>query len=636
MQFCDLPTPPNHLCASAPLRENLRNPLGVLGPGSEVNGGRGAGYLIRDMKYLVWAVLGLAGLATARAQSFDPPRYDAGTPVLSNLWVHPVLGSDAANGTSSNQPLRTLAEAWDRVPFGLSLSNHGYRILLLPGDYPESAIPTYFESRYGTYAAPVVIQAANGPGTARLHGYLNVFDCRHLHLLDFEVVTDPGYGGGGDALHLASCQYVLVRGVTLDGFDGTVNQPQETLKANQCQHLYLEDCDIGGAEQNPVDYVAVQHGHVVGCRIHDAGDWIMYVKGGSAALRIEGNEFYHATVGAFTAGQGTGFEYMVNPWLHYEAYDIKFVNNVIHHTRIAGFGVNGGYNILFAYNTLYRVGTNDHLFEAMPGGRGCDGDPAACQSNRTAGGWGPVTLGEGDPFIPNRNVYVYNNLFYNPPGAFQGWQHFNIGGPVTPPGGSGAPDPARADDNLQIRGNLIWSGEAGTPLGVEDCPGCGCQAGNPACNEAQLRAENTINTLSPQLRNPEAGDFRPAITGNVWGVTTYAIPDFPGGDRPTPPLAPEGLRSNTVPRERTGAARWVTHPPGAYTGGSSMRLGVEAGVGGTHVKLVAESNYTYRVEVSTNVVLWSALLTTNAVAATNVIIDPASLPTRIYRATLLP
>ena len=26
------------------------------------------------------------------------------------------------------------------------------------------------------------------------------------------------------------------------------------------------------------------------------------------------------------------FEYMTSPWLHYEAYDIKFVNNVIHDT----------------------------------------------------------------------------------------------------------------------------------------------------------------------------------------------------------------------------------------------------------------------------------------------------------------
>jgi hypothetical protein len=583
------------------------------------------------------AVVSLLLVSSVAAQTFDPPRYDPGTPVFSNWWVNPVTGSDAASGTSSNQALRTLAEAWSRIPMHVTLSNVGHRILLLPGDYAESAMPGYWESRHGSYTAPVVVQAHGGPGTVRLHGYLNLFDCRHLHLLDLDVVTDPGYGGGGDVLHLASCRDVLVRGVTLNGFDGAVNQPQETVKANQCQRLYFEDCDIGGAEQNAVDFVAVQYGHVVNCRIHDAEDWIMYVKGGSAQLRIEGNEFYRGRVGGFTAGQGTGFEYMVNPWLHHEASDIKFVNNVIHHTAIAGFGVNGGYNILFAYNTLYRVGTNDHLFEAMPGGRGCDGDPAACQSNRTAGGWGPVTLGEGDPFIPNRNVFVYNNLFYNPPGAFQGWQHFNIGGPVTPPVGVGVTAPARADENLQMRGNLIWSGTGSTPLGVEDCATCGCQAGNPTCNETQLRADNTINTVQPQLRNPEAGDFRPTITGNLWNVTTFAIPDFPGGDRPTPPLAPNGWLGNAVPRERAGAPRGgVTRPPGAYTGGSSMRLAVEPAAAGVRVRLLAESNYTYRVEAGVPPASWSALFTTNSTGMTNDVVDVGAASIRLYRAVLLP
>jgi hypothetical protein len=43
---------------------------------------------------------------------------------------------------------------------------------------------------------------------------------------------------------------------------------------------------------------------------------------------------------------------MTAPWIQYEAYDIKFVNNIIHDTDGAGIGVNGGYNILMAYNTI--------------------------------------------------------------------------------------------------------------------------------------------------------------------------------------------------------------------------------------------------------------------------------------------
>ena len=111
------------------------------------------------------AVVSLLLVSSVAAQTFDPPRYDPGTPVFSNWWVNPVTGSDAASGTSSNQALRTLAEAWSRIPMHVTLSNVGHRILLLPGDYAESAMPGYWESRHGSYNAPVVVQAHGGPGS---------------------------------------------------------------------------------------------------------------------------------------------------------------------------------------------------------------------------------------------------------------------------------------------------------------------------------------------------------------------------------------------------------------------------------------------------------------------------------------
>lgn len=53
-------------------------------------------------------------------------------------------------------------------------------------------------------------------------------------------------------------------------------------------------------------------------------------------------------------GQGTGFEFMVNPWLQYEAYGMKMTNNVIYDVWGAGLGVVGGYSVLVAHNSLYR------------------------------------------------------------------------------------------------------------------------------------------------------------------------------------------------------------------------------------------------------------------------------------------
>ena len=53
-------------------------------------------------------------------------------------------------------------------------------------------------------------------------------------------------------------------------------------------------------------------------------------------------------------GQGTGFEFMVNPWLQYKGYGMKLTNNLIYDVWGAGLGVNGGYSVLIAHNTLFR------------------------------------------------------------------------------------------------------------------------------------------------------------------------------------------------------------------------------------------------------------------------------------------
>ena len=329
----------------------------------------------------------------------------------------------------------------------------------------------------------------------------------------------------------------------------------------------------------------MQYGHIVGCWIHDAGEWCAVVKGGSAYLRIEQNEFSEGDTGGFVAGNGTGFEFMTNPWLHYEAYDIKFFNNLIHHTGTAGMGVNGGYNVLLAYNTLYKVGTNDHVIEVLHGARGCDGATPACSSNNLAGGWG--TTGAESSYIPSKNVYIFNNLIYNPTGFASRWQQFAIDGPVIPPAGSHVPSPSAADSNLVIKGNLIWNGAPSLPLGIED-PGTGCQSGNTNCNAAQLLAKNTINIVRPQLVNPEGGDFTPVSTGNVFGVTTYTIPNFHGGDQAQPPLAPAGNLTNTISRDYNLNTRLAPGLPGAFAATSSISVKIT----------IPTNNATYRGPVS--------------------------------------
>jgi hypothetical protein len=487
------------------------------------------------------------------AQVNNPPAYDIGSPVLQDIWVDPVAGLDSRTGLTRGQAVRSVTEAWSRIPQGSPLATTGYRIRLVAGHHTD--VPLYWEQRRGTFARPVIIESADGPGAARIDT-MNIYACSYLYLIGLRLEA-----GGGDVLHIDSCDHFLLRNAQVVGTGDiwAYDSPQEAFKGNQSQYVYIEGCDISGGFDNGVDFVAVQYGHAISNRIHRAVDWCMYLKGGSACFTVAGNEFFDGGTGGFTAGQGTGFEYMTSPWLHYEAYDIKFINNVVHDTGVVGVGVNGGYNILIAHNTLYRAGVNDHVFEVVHGSRSCDGQTATCNANNGAGGWGGAGL-DGQ-YIPSRNVYIYNNLVYNP-GNGSDWSHFVINGATTPPGGSNVANPSHADQNVRVRGNLIWNGDARVALNG----GTGCGAGNGTCNDTQLAADNTVNVFEPQLVAPGSGDYRPVEGGNVFLAATYAIPSFPGGDRASPPLAPQGNLDNTVPVDRAGTSRSGGSVPGAYAG----------------------------------------------------------------------
>ncbi|PWH15748.1 MAG: right-handed parallel beta-helix repeat-containing protein [Anaerolineae bacterium] len=482
--------------------------------------------------------------------------YDPGNPRLREIWVDPLNGDDANTGAAPQTALRSLAAAWRSIPMNVPLTE-GVRIQLQPGRYAADVLPNYWEARYGTWSAPIWIRGnGNARGEVILEGGLNIFDTSYIY---FENLT---VNFAGDVFHCEQCRYVWLRNVAFHGGDAT----QETVKVNQSQHIYIENSDLSDAYDNVIDFVAVQYGHIVGNEIHGGGDWCAYVKGGSAYIRVEANRIYDCGTGGFTAGQGTGFQFMVPPWIHYEAYDIQVVNNLIHDTEGAGLGVNGGYNILLAYNTLVRVGRRSHVLEVVFGGRSCDGQPGdagreRCQQYLDLGGWGTTAVDDGSNavHIPNKNVYIYNNLVYNPPGYQSAWQHFAIYDSRTNPALRSLPV-ARVDENLQIRGNLIWNGEASMPLGIEGNQDA-CVAGNPTCNPEQLRAENAINTVRPLFLDEAGGDFHPA---GAWAqsVLLFPIPDFVWDLN-----APPGSTRADVFFDKDKQPRAGRDAPGAYAFG---------------------------------------------------------------------
>jgi len=100
-----------------------------------------------------------------------------------------------------------LDEAWERVPRDRQLSRQ-YRILLVAGAYPESALPNYLESRYGTEGAPNSIASVDGRGAAIVGGDLNFYDTRYLGFIDQVIIPDPP----GDVVRCELCDHFTISG----------------------------------------------------------------------------------------------------------------------------------------------------------------------------------------------------------------------------------------------------------------------------------------------------------------------------------------------------------------------------------------------------------------------------------------
>jgi hypothetical protein len=519
--------------------------------------------------------------------------YDMGTPTLSELYVSST-GNDANSGTEIGAPLRTLTAAWNMIPAG-TLSATGFRINMIAGTYPcdadESACSNYFADKIGTYQFPIIIRSidsvgAESIGGAIIRGGMDINNVAYLYLIGLTMLAGndlPTNNSGNNVLHIANVDHMLMRNLVLTGPSGrtdTTSNIQEVLKGNQGSDVYLESSDVSGTFQTVVDLFSVQNGHFINNNIHGSGGRCAYLKGGSAYFRVEGNSFYDCHEAGFQAGEGSNFNLMRTPWLHYEAYDIKVVNNVIHDIYGAGLSVSGGYNILMAYNTLYRIGMSDTrdwtLAQFVLGSRSCtivDEYPSAgaastrCQQYIDAGGWGTASAGNagetGGEWIPDKNIYVYNNIFYNPAGVSTAIAHFAVNGPTTlPADAKNIPNPAQTDQNLVIRGNIVWNGSGLELLSTTNGTAPGCADTNPTCNSTQLGADNAINTIEPQLTNPAGGDFTTTSGSNVLAATAYSIPDFTW-DAFTPAVT-QGTLSNSVTTNRAGAARTGADHPGAF------------------------------------------------------------------------
>jgi len=173
-------------------------------------------------------------------------------------------------------------------------------------------------------------------------------------------------------------------------------------------------------------------------------------------------------------------------------------------------------------------------------------------------------LDESGEWIPNKNVFIYNNIFYNPAPYQTMRTQFWVQEAITPPAITrNIPSPSRCDANAVIRGNLIWNGPADHPLGIDN---------STELDAATLRAENSINTIEPELADPARNNFRPLSGGTVFDSPVYSIPAFTGSDSPYPPTVPSGNLINDILFDFNGQLR--TGPPFAGALSTSSVLSV--------------------------------------------------------------
>lgn len=484
------------------------------------------------------------------------------------IWVDPNTGVDQGRtGTNPALPLKTFKAAWAKVP---AKPTRPHRIRIKSGTFNQAQVGEWLEFKNGTYKAPIIVEAAAG-ATVNFNAYVSVRFCRYLYFIGIRI----NFGGDSDGdhpFHAEGVTGLLMRKVRVRGKATGTPSTREVVKFNQCKGVYVEQCDFAVATDNAIDAVAVQYGHVINSLLHDCGFGI-YFKGGSAYIAIAGNKVYRTGTLGIAAGFDTGFEWMVKPWLRYDAYDIKIYNNIIYDLDEApAISVYGGYNILVAHNTLYRVGSDgSSLFSIRQGLRSCDDDiPEQCTAYMAAGGWGqPGGQAEWSQIsIPNRNVIIANNLAVQPPGYQTGVGAFYVleplpycheysEGPCTLP--AGLPTTVSADKGLVIRGNVIWDGPVDDNLGIHDEPGWqsgGCRNSHPTCNKDFVRANNDINnqTQQPQLVNPAGGNFRLTPGSLPFFSKLWTIPKWaqwaPGG-----PSTPAGNLTNTILFDKEGAPR---------------------------------------------------------------------------------
>ncbi|MCC7537300.1 MAG: right-handed parallel beta-helix repeat-containing protein [Deltaproteobacteria bacterium] len=227
----------------------------------------------------------------------------------------------------------------------------------------------------GTEEQPIRIVSVDGIAAAVLEGgseTLRIGNASaHVAIEGFEIRRS-----GDNLIHIdGGSHHIALRQLLAHhaGTDGDV------IKVNQATHILIDAVDVSfpgrrsNSTDNPyqecIDLLDADHSVVRRSHIHDGGNMLVYVKGGSRSVRFEENVIATTTESAQEpcVGLGAWSDRELLQGELFEAIDVTFVNNVVAGCRAGALGL---YDVSGAYIAHNAFVDNDRVVIEVRAGNG--------------------------------------------------------------------------------------------------------------------------------------------------------------------------------------------------------------------------------------------------------------------------
>jgi len=298
------------------------------------------------------------------------------------FYISPT-GNDSNAGTSPQAPLKSVAAA-------VAKAGPGVRLNFMTGTW--NCVGLSFNNIKGGTARPLSIRSVDGLRKAKFNcagsGDMGFISTQGLIIDGVEVSHSGGHGiyiRGATKTDQANNAVVMNSYIHHTGY--------ACLKSNWSDYISVINSECAYANPGRLMFEFVASGHVAlaGIDAHHGGAF-NEVKGGIDSAILFGNYIHDNNTGIsiYVGGPGTGYQFLVDPSVTYEAKNVKVWNNVMINSGTTAFRFDGCQDCIVANNT-YSVNNSTSAMRIL--------------RNEIIGG------PSGNIYTPNKNLKIYNNIF---------------------------------------------------------------------------------------------------------------------------------------------------------------------------------------------------------------------------------